>query len=189
MTAQDSPPPREARTTTLHSAISIGLDECLIALSESFSDLTDQEFWAEAVKGRHNIVTLVEHCIQGLDLYACEVQGIPLTFEPDKRFDIGPSSQTPSSQGMPVLPTVTQVQGRVAELRQAIMAQLCSTPEDTLPTQIADCWWYDDQPDKTRADAYMRCIWHTMAHVRQIWLLRGALGCADSGVWPRQHWA
>ena len=39
------------------------------------------------------------------------------------------------------------------------------------------------------SDAAMRTIWHTMAHVRQIWLLRGALDITDGEWWPRQHWA
>jgi hypothetical protein len=30
---------------------------------------------------------------------------------------------------------------------------------------------------------------NTAAHVRQIWLLRGALGLTDGKAWPQQHWA
>ena len=29
---------------------------------------------------------------------------------------------------------------------------------------------------------------HTMAHVRQIWLMRGAMGLTDKDGWPVQHW-
>ncbi len=36
---------------------------------------------------------------------------------------------------------------------------------------------------------YMWTIFHTMAHSRQIWLLRGALGLTDGRSWPQQHWA
>jgi hypothetical protein len=43
--------------------------------------------------------------------------------------------------------------------------------------------------ERLPSDAYMRTICHTMAHVRQIWLLRGALGLTDGKSWPRQHWA
>jgi len=42
---------------------------------------------------------------------------------------------------------------------------------------------------KAASDPYMRTIFHTMAHVRQIWLLRGALGLTDGKPWPQQHWA
>ena len=37
-------------------------------------------------------------------------------------------------------------------------------------------WWFEEQPSKVRADAFMRAIFHTLAHVRQIWYLRGLLG-------------
>ncbi len=47
----------------------------------------------------------------------------------------------------------------------------------------------DWHPLKTvPADFYVRTICHTNSHVRQIWLLRGALGLA-SGAWPQQHWS
>ncbi len=183
------PPPRQAQGTTLRGAIAIGLDESLTALEESFAGLADEEFWSEPVEGRHNIVTLVEHCIQCLDLFACEVQGAPLTFEPDVRFDIGPSAKTRSSPNMPDLPTVARETERVRELRRAVTAQLDRTPQDALLRATPECWWFEEQPEKVRADAYMRCIWHTMAHVRQIWSLRGALGRVDVSAWPRQHWA
>ena len=43
-------------------------------------------------------------------------------------------------------------------------------------------WW------ACASDSCMRTIWHTMAHVRQIWLLRGALGWREGQSWPHQHW-
>ncbi|MAE59964.1 MAG: hypothetical protein CMJ49_01255 [Planctomycetaceae bacterium] len=186
----ESPFPLQfAQGITLRTAIFIGLDESLAALEESFTGLTDQQFRAAPIPGRHNIVTLVEHCIQGLDLFACEVQGMALTFEPDPRFDIGPSSKTRPSADMPNQPTVAQELARVRQLREAIMAQLQRTSDEDLFTATAGCWWFEEQPDKTRADSYMRCIWHTMAHLKQIWLLRGALGGRNDGAWPQQHWA
>ena len=48
----------------------------------------------------------------------------------------------------------------------------------------------DWHPDKSvPAGFYIRAIYHTMPHVRQIWLLRGAMGAAGGLAWPRQHWA
>jgi len=37
------------------------------------------------------------------------------------------------------------------------------------------------------ADFYLRTIYHTQTHIRQIWLLRGALDLAN-GPWPEQQW-
>lgn len=39
------------------------------------------------------------------------------------------------------------------------------------------------------ANAYIRTIMHTMAHVRQIRMLRGVMGLTGEQGWPLQHWA
>ncbi len=63
-----------------------------------------------------------------------------------------------------------------------------------------DLFWHerDRQPDpsahfpphaeRVAADYYFRTIAHMNAHIRQIWLLRGALGLTARSRWPRQHW-
>ena len=181
--------PKQARqTTTLKQAIRIGLDEALTALAESFHDLTDERFWAFPLPGRHNVVTLVEHCIQCLDLYACEVQNGKLTFEPEKRFDIWHHSAEELRPLMVDLPTVARQRRWLDVLREAILRTLDETADEDL-LKPRPCWWFEEQPEKVSADAYMRCICHTMAHVRQIWLMRGLMGLTDQDGWPEQHWA
>lgn len=182
-------PKHAAGTTVLGEVIRIGLDEALTALTESFHGLRDEPFWAFPLAGRHNIVTLVEHCIQCLDVYACEVHGRPLVFEPEERFDIWHFSAEQLRPKMVDLPTVPQEQDRVAELRRAIMEQLAGTSEEDLRRPNPSSWWFEECPDRVRADAYLRCICHTMCHIRQIWLLRGLMGLDDTTGWPEQHWA
>ena len=173
----------------LSEAIRIALDEALTALAESFHGLTDEQFWAFPLPGRHNIVTLVEHCIQCLDLYACEVQGRPLVFEPAERFDIWNFSAAELRPKMVDLPTVPQEQDRVAELGRAIMEHLAAASEEDLRLPNRRSWWFQEYTDRVRADAYLRCTSHTMSHVRQIWFLRGLMGLDDTAGWPEQHWA
>jgi DinB family protein len=61
---------------------------------------------------------------------------------------------------------------------------LDATPEDLAGNRHAAPEW----SPRTAGDAYFRTIAHTNSHVRQIWLLRGALGLTNDHAWPRQHW-
>ncbi len=177
----------ELHAAGLKAAIAIALDEALAALGESIDGLSDEQLWAFPLPARHNIVTLAEHCIQGLDLYACEVQGAPLTFEPEARFDALHHSPEALRPEMHDLPTVAQEADRIERLREAVRATLEGIAPGALVAP-GRAWWFEENPGKTRADAYWRCIWHTAAHVRQIWLLRGLLGAGDDRGWPEQHW-
>ncbi len=185
--------PRQAEGADFIGSIRIGLDEAFTALLESFDGLADDQFHAWPLDGRHNIVTLVEHCIQALDLWACEVQGRALVYEPEHRFDIVGRTAAEIRAGLEAsgpLPTVVDERGRVERLRDAAMRHLEATSPDDLTRPIPGCWWYDENPGRTRADAYMRAIHHNSVHVRQIWALRDLLGAIDGGTaWPRQHWA
>lgn len=86
------------------------------------------------------------------------------------------------------LPTVEVERQRIVQLRQHLAAVLERLSEADLLSPRSGCWWFDETPGKTRSDAYMRSIWHTMAHARQIWLMRGLLGVPDDRGWPHQHW-
>jgi len=181
--------PKEARGTGLKEALAIGLEEALTALIESIQGLTDEQFWAFPLEHRHNIVTLSEHCLQCLDLYGCEVHGQELTFEPEKRFDIWHFSPEQLRAQMTDLPSVAEEIARLTEVREAVVEALDRTSVEQLSKPNMASWWFEEQPEKVRADAFMRAICHTMAHVRQIWLLRGLLGLTDAVGWPEQHWA
>ena len=177
-----------AMGTDLKAAIRIGLDESLRALEECLNGLSDDQFWAYPLPERQNIATLVDHSIQVLDLYACQVQGAPLTFVPSKPLDA--AHRRPAQMRLPTsqLPTVEQARQRLGQLQAALQAVLEPLSETVLRSAPTGCWWSEENPGRTRADAYMRAVWHTMSHVRQIWLLRGLLGLTDQAAWPHQHW-
>ena len=86
------------------------------------------------------------------------------------------------------LPGVAETIERLRGLRDAIMPGIESAREEDLRRARTDSQWYRDW-NRTSADAYMRTIMHTMAHVRQIWMLRGVMGLTDEQGWPLQHWA
>ena len=181
--------PGQAKNTDLKGAIAIGLDEALTALEESFFDLTDEQVSKRAFPGRHNITTIVMHLLENLDTYACKFQAGRLTLEHEERFDVWQFSPDDLQDAQDGLPSVATMLARLRSLRAASTAALESATEDDLrgPRCAEDRW--TDQQGRTSADAYMRTIWHTMAHVRQIWLMRGAMGLTDQDGWPEQHWA
>ena len=179
--------PKAAKNTDLRQAIAIGLDEAMTALEGAFYDLTDERFWAFPLEGRHNIVTLAEHCLQCLDLYGCEVHGRPLTLEPETRFDVLHFSPEQLRPQMTDLPTVAAERERLAAVRAAVMESLGQATPDDLARPNPESWWFEEHPTRTRADAYLHAAFHTMTHVHQIWLLRGAMGLTDKDGWPGQH--
>lgn len=180
---------KKAQGIGLKQALAIGLDEAFCALAESIHGLTDDQFQAFPLENQHNIVTLSEHCLQCLDLYGCEVHGRPLTLKAEKRFDIWHFSPDQLRADMTHLPTVAEELVRIAAVRQAVMAVLENASVEELGRPNMESWWFKDQPDRVQADAFMRATCHTMAHVRQIWFLRGLLGLSDMEGWPDQHWA
>ena len=180
--------PKQAKGSNLQGAIAIGLDEALTALEESFQDLTDEQVASFAFPERHNIATLVMHMIENLDTYACKFQCGQMTLEHDDRFNVWAIKDGNRPFPAEDLPCVGEMVDRIHLLRAIAEKALAeATDEDLQGARFAEDWWTG--PGKNSADAYLRTIYHTMAHVRQIWLMRGAIGLADQGAWPQQHWA
>ena len=181
--------PHQAKgTCTLKDAIRMGLDEAFTALEESFHGLTDEQAARLPVPGRHNITTLIMHALENLDVYTCQFQTGSLALDHEQRFNIWRIAEGEIPAPCQDLPTCTEMLRRLKTIREAGLAALEEAAEEDLAgPRCAPPWWHDD--GKNSADAYMRTLWHTMAHVRQIWLLRGILGWEKAGTWPEQHWA
>ena len=181
--------PAQSQHVDLKQVLRIGLDEAMTAIEECLMGLTDQQFWAFPIENRHNIVTLVEHLLDAIDLFACEVQADKKVLEHDHtRFDIARRSPAEVRPFMVNLPSVKDVLARLGMLRKAVMRIFDDLESKQLFEQPVGCWFFEEF-DKTRADAYMRCITHAHPHIRQMWLLRGLLGLTDQARWPQQHWA
>jgi len=175
--------PKIAGNTHLTEAIGIGLDDVLISLEESFYDLTDEHFQGFPIAGENNVAWIVMHCLDNLDDCAIGAQtgGRLLPEEPRWKLWSAPHKERPKP-GDP-FPTVQEMLGVLVRLRESAVEALDRTDELAL---VAKSMPHPLKP--TRSDFYMRTIYHTESHVRQIWLLRGALGLGD-GLWPSQHWA
>ena len=176
----------EATTSDLKEALAIGLDEALTALEESIRDLTDEQFRSFPIPARNNIAWIVMHCLQNLDTYANSFQTKESSFTHDRRWDLWDCR--PDERPRPEDAFPSQQEALDLLRRTGATARLglnSASRDDLLGRRHAHEWW----GRKTSADAYLRTISHTQAHVRQIWLLRGALGLTDGKNWPQQHWA
>jgi hypothetical protein len=159
-----------------------------MALEEALTGLTDGQAWRFPLESRHNITTIVMHCLGNLSHYGLYLQTGESLLEHEERFDMWSHSPEELRPMQTDLPSVSEMIDKLHELREAILAGLEAAAEGDLLGARTDSQWYRDW-NRTSADAYMRTIMHTMAHVRQIWMLRGVMGLTDEQGWPLQHWA
>ena len=180
-----------AEGTDLAGAIGIGLNEAITALEESFYDLTDDQAAAFPVAGRNNVAWIVMHCLQNLDHYANTAptndRDVPVrALRHEERYDLweAPEDQRPKrGDGF------SGVRQMLDDLR-AVRDKALKVLDDAGPTNLTRQTQLGPSSRTVVADSYMRTIWHTMSHVRQVWALRGVMGLVDGGqAWPRQHWA
>jgi hypothetical protein len=176
---------REARNSTFRDALATGLDEVLTALEESIHDLDDAQLAAFPIPGRNNIAWVAMHCLMNLSEYAGGFQTGRRDVPYERRWDLWQCGVDERPKPGDQFPTGEELLVHLTKVRATVEAGLQSaTKEDLRGRRFAEPWW-----EKTAADAYLRTISHTAAHVRQIWLLRGALGLTDGKNWPQQHWA
>ena len=182
----EKPEIQAAKNTDLKGAIAIGFDESFTSLKESFYDLTDEQAWAFPLPGAKNIAWIVMHSLMNLDSYGPYT--LAFVLQPDRDdhrtcYDWGnsPFDMDRTPQVGDQFPSVEEMLERLGSIRSAVFEALGGLSCEDLRKPVRD-WW------SHASDSCMRTIWHTMAHVRQIWLLRGALGWSEGQSWPHQHW-
>jgi hypothetical protein len=173
---------RNAIGTHLREAIAVTLDDAMTWLEESFHDLTDAQAQGFPVSGRNNIAWIVMHCLDNLDGNAVGAQTGARIYPEEPRWDLWRCKPEERPKPGDPFPTVAEMLGRLRRIREAAAAAIDQADERALLQPLGP-------PGRIKADGYMRTICHTNAHVRQIWLLRGALGPVDGKSWPQQHWA
>jgi hypothetical protein len=176
---------KQARNTGLKEALAIGLDEALTALEEAIHDLNDEQIRAFPVPKRNSIAWIVMHSLQNLDQYANVFQSGKRASMHQQRWSLWECKPEERPKPGDTFPSRKELLETLDAVRKAAEQGLAAASDSDLRSaRCAEDWW-----QRTSADAYMRTICHTMAHVRQIWLLRGALGLTDGKSWPLQHWA
>ncbi len=95
------------------------------------------------------------------------------------------SNGSPLPKESDSFPSQKEVMNILCAVRGSVMAMIRRADDGFLHEEPLGA---GKKQKKRKADFYIRTIHHTMAHIRQIWLLRGALGLVDGKSWPRQHW-
>ncbi len=177
--------PRKKEDAGFKDVLSFTLDDAMTALEESFHDLTDDQLQRFPISGRNNIAWIVMHCLWHLSGYAGFFQTGKRDIPHERRWDLWQCSPEERPKPGDTFPTRDQMLALLERVHATVEVGLETATEEDLHTRrFAEHWW-----KRTAADAYLRTIEHTQAHVRQIWLLRGALGLTDgdSQRWPQQH--
>jgi hypothetical protein len=174
---------KEAINADLKQALFIGLDESFTSLEECFRDLSDEQVWNFPVPNENNIAWIVMHCLDNLDDCANDHPTGQRAMVYEWRWDLWDCKPEERPKPGDPFPSRDEMLDLLRRIRTAAYAALEKLDGPALTRQNIP------HPAKhSLADFYLRTIYHTQSHIRQIWLLRGALGLAN-GKWPEQHWA
>ncbi|MDP6361078.1 MAG: DinB family protein [Planctomycetota bacterium] len=179
---------RFARDMDLVKSMRMGMDECHVALRESYADLADKEFWSYPLEGRNNIVTIIMHCLQQHDDFNGNLQSRLNRrarhewhfLKHEERFGLWglPPEKLPKPGD--VFPSVNEVVALHDELHENIIRNMTELPAEEFESGPAGQW-------PKLCDMFFRGIYHVNAHIRQIWFLRGLMGIDRR--YPLQHFA
>ncbi len=180
---------RQARDMDLKKSMLMGLDECHLALRESYVNLTDGQFWRCPLSDHNNIVTIVMHCLQQHDDFNGNLQvkrNVKGKYKEwhflkhEERFNLWqlPAEQLPKSTD--TFPTVEQVRLHHEEIHGHLVENINELPEDDFISNSVGPW-------PRLCDIFFRATYHTNAHIRQIWLLQGLMDITTT--WPKQYYA
>ena len=186
--AMGVPDERMARDMDLRKSMLMGIDECHIALKESYCDLNDKQFRQFPVKKRNNIVSIVMHCLQQHDDFNGNLQyrrGMKAKYEwhflkHEERFKLWGVPEEKLPKPGDKFPTVAEVMMNHEEVHRNIIKNISELTEEDFTSSGVGPW-------PRLCDIFFRAIYHTNSHVRQIWLLRGIMKV--TGKWPEQHYA
>ena len=174
---------KEAIDADLKQALFIGLDESFISLEECIHDLSNAQIWNFPIPGENNIAWIVMHCLDNLDDCANDHPTGQRVMPYEWRWDLWDCKPQERPKPGDMFPSLDEMLDLLHRIRTAAYAALEQLDEPALTRQSIS------HPTKhSLADFYLRTIYHTQSHIRQIWLLRGMLGLAN-GPWPEQHWA
>lgn len=166
------------------------LDEVLLALSESLSGLNYDQLWSHPIPERHSIGTIAKHVLLALDCYCGELQIGKMACEYEPAFQV---------YGMTVHEVEEQIRNRpgtqeLLDQIETVSEHVRSGIHDVADTELRGVRAAEEicrEWNKNSLELYLRGIFHAHGHIRQIWLLRGALGLTSSVElqWPTWQYA
>lgn len=182
------PKERLARDMDLRKSMRMGLDECHIALKESYSDLDDETFRTFPLEEHNNIAAIVMHLLQQHDDFNGNLQyrlGRKARhewhfLEHEERFGLWGLPKEKLPKPGQTFPSVASTLETHNELHESLIKNIEEISEEEFVSGPVGQW-------PRLCDMFFRAIYHGNAHIRQIWFLRGTMGKTEG--WPAQHYA
>jgi uncharacterized damage-inducible protein DinB len=148
---------------------------------DALADLTQEQLTARPIEGRNPIGWIVCHCLHNFNFFIHQRQTNRSLMTADGEYGRfakygwdPPTEQNPPPDFTGLSDAVGEVFGVCIELIEALDEEVLSNLSP---------YWHHKNFESTSGNC-VRVINHSNTHLRQIWLLRGALG--DKDHWPVQ---
>ena len=149
--------------------------------ANALEDVTQEQLTATPIEGRNPIGWIVCHCLHNFNFFLHERQINKSLMSADGKYgEFARYGWDPPTEENPA-PDFTNLPNAVDEVFGACIEIVESLEEEALSTLSP--YWHHKNFESTVGNC-VRVINHSNAHLRQIWLLRGALG--DKSHWPGQ---
>jgi hypothetical protein len=157
------------------------LQETRNEFADALADLTQEQLAARPIAGRNPIGWIACHCLRNFDFLVHQRQtNASMMGEQGPYGALAAYSRNPPTDQNPT-PDLAGLADAVADVFGACIRIIEALDEDAFD-KLAPYWHH--QNFESIAGNCVRVINHSNAHLRQIWMLRGALG--DREHWPRQ---
>lgn len=149
--------------------------------ADALEGLTHEELLAQPMKGRNPIGWIACHCINNFNffLYQRQINKSVLNANEEYKSFAKYGWSPPTKDNKP--PDLTELASAVDRIFSDCVDLIASLEEEAL-TNLPPHWHHKNF--ESTAGNCVRVINHSNAHLRQIWITRGALG--DKDHWPVQ---
>jgi len=159
------------------------LHECRNEFADALEGLSDDRLVARPVQGRNPIGWIVCHCMKNFDFFLYATQTGKSVLTPAGQYGaFARYQERPPKEGNPP-PDMSGLAEAADRVFAACIAAIEPLDESAFDEE-APYWMHVDENIEHVAENCVRVINHSNAHLRQIWMLRGAMG--DTEHWPVQ---
>lgn len=174
-----------ARASSLATVLECMLDEVRLALRECMSGLTHDQLWSHPIPGRHSIGVITEHLLYALDSYCGELQTGKMAYEHEPAFSVYGMTIEEIENGITNRFTAGEFFERIDRVCDSAVAGVHGISDSEMlgPRHAFEL---SEVVDRSGLEFCLGGIFHAHGHIRQIWLLRGAMGLTTEGEhqWP-----
>ncbi len=156
------------------------LNEIRNEFADALADLTQDQLFKQHIEGRNPIGWIACHCLNNFNffIHLCQTKTSILSDGINEKF--GKYGHNPPKEDN-IPPDFTELPKVVDEVFTTCIKLIEVLDEDAFDNPAP--YWHHRNYETTAGNC-VRVINHSNAHLRQIWMLRGAFG--DKGHWPLQ---